>query len=194
MKGVLKPKQTMIETIKIGIFGGGGTGKTALTLIYVKGEFTEGYVPTIEDSFSKQILIEGRTINLELIRTKGQDDFKEMRFRYYQSSDCFVIVYSVIDKSSLESAIEIYHDICSSRGSEHEICIFAGNKADLKSEDSITLSEAQKVANELHCSVMEVSAKTAYNVSELFETLVKEYLGLGTTSKQQNNNGCCQIL
>ena len=184
--------------IKIGMFGGGGVGKTAITLQFVKGEFTEGYVPTIEDSFSKQVQVEGQAVNVEIIDTAGQDDFKEMRFRYYQSCDAFVLVYSIIDKASLENVRELYTDITNARDSGPINCIMAGNKADMRDENSISLTEAQKVADELKCQILETSAKTALNISELYETLIKQTLGIGNAKKQSSSDGssggCCEIL
>lgn len=187
-----------VKDLSIGMFGGGGVGKTAITLQYVKGEFTEGYIPTIEDSFSKQISIDDQTVNVEIIDTAGQDDFKEMRYRYYASCNAFVLVYSIIDKSTLENVRELHRDIREARQSDNGTlyCIMAGNKADMRDESSIPFSEAQKVAAELNCSVLETSAKTAYNISELYETLVRQALQIGVKNKtnQESSGGCCLIL
>lgn len=76
------------NSIKIGIFGGGGVDKTCLSLRYLKGEYTDSYIPTIEDEFSKVIEVDNKPISLIVIDTAGQDDFSEMRFNYY-SSICF---------------------------------------------------------------------------------------------------------
>ena len=187
------------QPLNIGMFGGGGVGKTAITLQYVKGEFTEGYVPTIEDSFTKSVQINGTAVNVDIIDTAGQDDFKEMRYRYYQSCDGFILVYSVIDKSSLASLEELYTDIIQARGDSKPIkCIMAGNKADMKKEDSITLEEAEAVARKFNCKVLETSAKTAYNITPLYETLISDLLNLNNSNNSNNSGdkegGCCSIL
>ena len=190
----------MSDPLNIGMFGGGGVGKTAITLQYVKGEFTEGYVPTIEDSFSKSVPINGKAVTVDIIDTAGQDDFKEMRYRYYQSCDGFVLVYSVIDRSSLETIDELYNDIMTARGDSKPIkCIIAGNKADMKREDSIPIEEAQVLGNKFHCKVLETSAKTALNITELFETLINDLLNLNNSNANSNGasdkeGGCCSIL
>eukprot|EP00051_Salpingoeca_urceolata_P006255 m.83027 g.83027 ORF g.83027 m.83027 type:complete len:861 (-) comp14748_c0_seq2:161-2743(-) len=44
---------------KICILGGGGVGKSAITVRYVQGVFVQEYDPTIEDSYRKQVVIQG---------------------------------------------------------------------------------------------------------------------------------------
>lgn len=36
---------------RVAVFGAGGVGKSSLTLRFVKGTFSENYVPTIEDTY-----------------------------------------------------------------------------------------------------------------------------------------------
>ena len=179
--------------IRVGMFGAKGAHKTEITYCYVEREM--GDIPSIDDSFSKQIVIGSRTINVEVVDTLGQDDFKEMRQRYYASCDCFVLVYNVNDSSSLEMIREIYNDIQQAKLNPIH-AIIAGNIIKEKNKDSIPIEEAQKVANELHCQVLEVNPKTGLNVNELFETLIKDVLNLKDDSKDDSKDGegYCLIL
>lgn len=51
--------------------GSGGVGKSALTVQFVQGIFVEKYDPTIEDSYRKQVEVEGQQCMLEILDTAG---------------------------------------------------------------------------------------------------------------------------
>ena len=58
---------------KIVVLGSGGVGKSALTVQFVQGIFVEKYDPTIEDSYRKQVVIDGETCLLDILDTAGQE-------------------------------------------------------------------------------------------------------------------------
>ena len=79
--------------------GGGGVGKSNITMRIINGEFKDYYDPTIEDSYMKyNYMVDEEPISLEIMDTAGQDAFIGSRNAYYQSNDGFVFVYSVTDK------------------------------------------------------------------------------------------------
>jgi len=56
---------------KIVVLGSGGVGKSALTVQFVQGIFVEKYDPTIEDSYRKQVEVDGHQCMLEILDTAG---------------------------------------------------------------------------------------------------------------------------
>ena len=79
--------------------GGGGVGKSNITMRIINGEFKDYYDPTIEDSYMKyNYMVDEEPISLEIMDTAGQDAFIGARNAYYQSNDGFVFVYSITDK------------------------------------------------------------------------------------------------
>jgi hypothetical protein len=48
------------------------TGKSSLTVQYCEGHFVESYYPTIENTFSHEIVYKGQTFLTEIIDTAGQ--------------------------------------------------------------------------------------------------------------------------
>ena len=52
----------MTKDYKIVVLGSGGVGKSALTVQFVQNIFVEKYDPTIEDSYRKQIELDGQTV------------------------------------------------------------------------------------------------------------------------------------
>lgn len=60
-----------MRDLKIVVLGSGGVDKSALCVQFVQGIFVEKYDPTIEDSYRKQIEVDGNTYNLEILDTAG---------------------------------------------------------------------------------------------------------------------------
>lgn len=54
---------------KIVIFGSGATGKSALTIQFILNHFIFEYDPTIEDSYRKQVQIDGTTCLVDVLDT-----------------------------------------------------------------------------------------------------------------------------
>ena len=50
-----------MNEIRLAILGGGGVGKSAITIQFLQNHFIELYDPTIEDSYRKQIAIDDRS-------------------------------------------------------------------------------------------------------------------------------------
>ncbi len=67
------------KELKISILGPGGVGKSALTLQFVRDYFVEIWDATIEDSYTKTIIMNDEKVVLNILDTAGQDDFYELR-------------------------------------------------------------------------------------------------------------------
>ena len=50
---------------KLVVVGGGGVGKSALTIQFIQSHFVSDYDPTIEDSYTKQCVIDERVAHLD---------------------------------------------------------------------------------------------------------------------------------
>lgn len=50
-------------------------GKSALTVRFIQGNFVDKYDPTVEDSYSKVIDVDGITCMLDIMDTAGQVGF-----------------------------------------------------------------------------------------------------------------------
>ena len=87
------------KSSKIVFSGGGGVGKSNITMRIINGEFKDYYDPTIEDSYMKDnYMVDEEPISLEIMDTAGQDTFLAMRNTYYHNMDGFIFVYSITDK------------------------------------------------------------------------------------------------
>lgn len=57
---------------KLVVVGSGGVGKSALTIQLIQNHFVDEYDPTIEDSYRKQVVIDGETCLLDILDTAGK--------------------------------------------------------------------------------------------------------------------------
>ncbi|CAG5856462.1 unnamed protein product [Menidia menidia] len=57
------------EKYRLVVVGGGGVGKSALTIQFIQSYFVTDYDPTIEDSYTKQCVIDERAARLDTLFT-----------------------------------------------------------------------------------------------------------------------------
>ncbi|VDM57379.1 unnamed protein product [Angiostrongylus costaricensis] len=72
---------------KLVVVGDGGVGKSALTIQLIQNHFVEEYDPTIEDSYRKQVVIDGETCLLDILDTAGQEEYSAMRDQYMRTGE-----------------------------------------------------------------------------------------------------------
>jgi len=156
------------------VVGSGGVGKSCLTIQYVANRFIPDYDPTLEDSYRKQINIEGMgDYVLDIIDTAGQDDFISIRESYYRDGEGFLCVYDISSSPSFSAVEEFYKSIIRTKETDKVPFVFVGNKADLDHRRQVTQDMATALAKTLACQCFETSAKSRTNVDLVFLELVK---------------------
>lgn len=75
------------------IVGGGGVGKSALTIQLIQGHFVDEYDPTIEDSYRKQVTIDNETCLLDVLDTAGQEEV--LCIPYFPVYTIFIFLFSL---------------------------------------------------------------------------------------------------
>ena len=69
----------------------------------------ESYDPTIEDSYRKQVQIDGQSCMLEVLDTAGQEEYIALRDQWIRDGEGFVLVYSISSRSSF-TRIQRFHN------------------------------------------------------------------------------------
>ncbi|KAH3760661.1 Ras family protein [Pelomyxa schiedti] len=87
----MSTKTSNENVYKLVVLGSGGVGKSAITVQFVQGIFVEKYDPTIEDSYRKQIEVDGQACMLEILDTAGTEQFTAMRDLYMKNGHGFVL-------------------------------------------------------------------------------------------------------
>merc|ERR1711916_190088 len=168
-----KRKANMRE-YKLVVLGSGGVGKSALTVQFVQNIFVDKYDPTIEDSYRKQTEIDGIQCLLEILDTAGTEQFTAMRDLYMKDGQGFVLVFSIVAKSTFTDLNDIRDQIVRVKDTDNFPSILVGNKCDLEDQRVVSKNDAQDLASKWGSSFMECSAKTATNIQELFLDLIRQ--------------------
>lgn len=163
----------MLQEYKLVVVGGGGVGKSALTIQLIQSHFVDEYDPTIEDSYRKPCNIDDEQVLLDILDTAGQEEYSAMREQYMRTGEGFLLVYSIDSKSSLDELQNFYEQIQRVKESDNVPVLVVGNKCDLENERQVSFEEGKTLADSFGCKFLETSAKQRINVEEAFYDLVR---------------------
>jgi len=158
---------------KLVVVGGGGVGKSALTIQFIQSHFVQDYDPTIEDSYRKQCVIDDKVAHLDILDTAGQEEFSAMREQYMRTGEGFLLVFSVTDRASFDEISRFHTQILRVKDKDEFPMILVGNKSDLEDERLVSTAEGQEFARKLRIPYLESSAKQRINVDASFHDLVR---------------------
>ncbi|EJW86125.1 hypothetical protein WUBG_02965 [Wuchereria bancrofti] len=159
---------------KIVVLGSGGVGKSALTVQFVQGIFVEKYDPTIEDSYRKQVEVDGQQCMLEILDTAGTEQFTAMRDLYMKNGQGFILVYSITAQTTFSDLTDLREQILRVKDTEEVPMILVGNKCDLEDERVVGKDQGSNLARSFNSAFLETSAKAKINVNEVFYDLVRQ--------------------
>lgn len=159
------------------VLGAGGVGKSSVTVQFVQGVYVESYDPTIEDSYRKQIEIDGRACDLEILDTAGVAQFTAMRELYIKSGKGFLLVYSVTDENSLKELLALREQVLRIKDSDNVPMVLIGNKCDLDDDRVLSIEDGIKVSQDWGMvPFYETSAMYKTNVDEAFVDVVRQIM------------------
>jgi Ras-related protein Rap-1A len=181
---------------KIVVLGSGGVGKSALTVQFVQGIFVEKYDPTIEDSYRKQVEVDGQQCMLEILDTAGTEQFTAMRDLYMKNGQGFVLVYSITAQSTFNDLMDLREQILRVKDTDDVPMILVGNKCDLEDERVVGKDQGQSLARQFNSAFLETSAKAKINVHEVFYDLVRQINRRYPESgrRQGTSKKCCKCV
>jgi GTPase KRas protein len=157
--------------------------------------FVETYDPTIEDSYRKQVQIDGQSCMLEVLDTAGQEEYVSLRDQWIRDGEGFVLVYSISSRASFQRIKKFYSQIQRVKDSAQAASptypgspsiptpaaapgpasvMLVGNKCDRVTEREVSTQEGAALARELGCEFVEASAKNCVNVEKAFYDVVRQ--------------------
>ncbi|KAI9783309.1 MAG: Ras- protein rsr1 [Peltula sp. TS41687] len=150
------------------VLGAGGVGKSCLT---------EHYDPTIEDTYRKQIEVDGRQCVLEILDTAGTEQFAAMRELYMKTGQGFLLVFSITSLNSLMELSELRDQIIRIKDDEKTPLVIVGNKSDLEEDRAVSRARAFAVSQSWgNAPYYETSARRRANVDEVFVDLCRQII------------------
>ncbi len=165
------------------VVGDGGVGKTALTLRFSKGFFTEDYKMTIGVDFHVKTInidsVEGPIrAKLQIWDTGGQERFSSIRPMYYRGSLGALLIFDLTNSASFEHLPQWIEEVRANVKTEIPL-LLVGNKSDLVDQRAVSLEEINNFTHNFHLYYMETSAKTGVGVGDCFYILACLMIGSG---------------
>jgi Ras-related protein Rab-21 len=165
----------------------GRVGKTSILLRYIKGEYDDRQVSTLQASYlDKKMILENTKVQLSLWDTAGQERFHALGPIYYRDADGALLVYDITDEESFKKVKTWVKELRRIVGEEIDISI-AGNKIDLQRNRKVDEEEAKKFANSVGATHYNTSAKLNRGLEEVFTELTKRMLIRSSNTKKKTS-------
>jgi Ras-related protein Rab-21 len=162
-------------------------GKTSILLRYIKGEYDERQVSTLQASYlDKRLLVDSSRVALSLWDTAGQERFHALGPIYYRDADGALLVYDITDAESFRKVRTWVRELRRIVGDDISICI-AGNKCDLQRSRKVPEDEARRYAESVGAAHFETSAKLNRGLEDVFVELTRRMLGRAAGKKKKGS-------
>ena len=116
------------------VLGSSGVGKTSMILRYVTGKFNKNLLSTSYEEYSKNVIIDGKAINLKVWDTSG-DELDRMRASFYYLANVFLVCFSIDLPNSFKDVKLKWISEISNHNPKIPV-ILVGTKSDLRSNKS----------------------------------------------------------
>ncbi|XP_004630838.1 GTP-binding protein REM 1 [Octodon degus] len=160
---------------RVVLLGDPGVGKTSLANVFA-GKQERDFHEQLGDVYERTLTVDGEDTTLIVMDTWEAEklDASWSRESCLQMGSAYVIVYSIADRGSFESASELRIQLRRAHRADHVPIILVGNKADLARCREVSVEEGRACAVVFDCKFIETSAALQHNVAELFEGVVRQ--------------------
>ncbi len=118
--------------------------------------------------------MEEKLIKLQIWDTAGQERFRTITKTYYKGAHGIILTYDITDENSFKNIKNWIKQI--EQNAQNNVCkVLVGNKCDMDNR-KISFEQGAALAKEYNMKFFETSAKTNYNVNEVFTFLTREIL------------------
>lgn len=149
----------------------------------MKNQFFEFQESTIGAAFLTQsVHLPDCVVKFEIWDTAGQERYHSLAPMYYRGASAAVVVYDTTNRQSFVRAKSWVKEL-QRQGSSDIVIALAGNKFDLTDQRQVDIEEARSYCDDNNIALMETSAKSNYNVAEIFR-LIAQKLPKNTTTPQ----------
>ncbi len=162
-------------SFKIIIVGDQGVGKSCLAIKASRNYFEDFYSPTVGFEFvSFNVRVQDKIIKLQIWDTCGQEVYRSLISSFFRSASLAIVVYSIDTEDSFNNIEKWLNDIKTQSNPDIKIFLI-GNKADLEDKRRLTKEQGEQLCRDHKLAYfMETSAKTGFNVQNVFIQVAKE--------------------
>ncbi len=219
-----------MSSVKVVAVGDGTVGKTSTLMSYSSNRFPHDYTPTVFDNVSQNthtshltphtshltsfdslstshdqyqanLLVDGRPVSMCLWDTAGQGDYDRLRPLSYRNTDCFLLMFSVINPESFFNITNKWVIELNLYCPQAPI-VLVGTQIDMrgkvqengrdKARMVTSLVQGEQLAKEIGAvKYVECSAMTQEGLKQVFELAVRAALKQRLVTEPK---GCCTIL
>mmetsp|Transcript_28394 Transcript_28394/g.50549 ORF Transcript_28394/g.50549 Transcript_28394/m.50549 type:complete len:173 (-) Transcript_28394:13-531(-) len=144
-------------------------GKTSLIYRHAESEFGSG--PHSFDFKKTSLTYGGARVEAFIWDTASAESFGPLSPSYYRNTDAAALVFDLTSRATF-GRVKYWDSQIRAHASAGIGKVLVGSKCDLSEERQVSFEEAKALADELGIQYIEVSAKEATNVHELFVGLV----------------------
>ncbi|XP_068006328.1 GTP-binding protein REM 1 [Melanerpes formicivorus] len=162
---------------RVVLLGDPGVGKTSLANVFAGVQERDLLEQHGGAMYERTLAVDGEETTLLVMdawEPEQRGEESRRRSRCLRVGDAYVLVYSITDRSSFESASELRIQLRRARQAEDIPIILVGNKTDLVRCREVSLEEGRACAVVFDCKFIETSAALQHNVAELFEGVVRQ--------------------
>ena len=162
-------------SFKIILVGDQGVGKSCLAIKASRNYFEDFYSPTVGFEFvSFNVRVQDKIIKLQIWDTCGQEVYRSLISSFFRSASLAIVVYSIDTEDSFNNIEKWLNDIKTQSNPDIKIFLI-GNKADLEDKRRLTKEQGEQLCRDHKLAYfMETSAKTGFNVQNVFIQVAKE--------------------
>ncbi|NXY19047.1 REM1 protein, partial [Atrichornis clamosus] len=175
------PDSTPVEPrYRVVLLGDPGVGKSSLVNLFAGVQERDLLEQHGGAAYERRLTVDGEETTLLVLDTWESEEQvrrgrgNKRRSQCLQVGNAYIIVYSVTDRDSFESASELRIQLRRARQAEDIPIILVGNKTDLVRCREVSEEEGQACAAVFDCKFIETSAALQHNVAELFEGVVRQ--------------------
>ncbi|NWI70297.1 REM1 protein, partial [Todus mexicanus] len=162
---------------RVVLLGDPGVGKTSLANVFTGVQERDLLEQHGGAMYERTLSVDGEETTLLVMdawESEQRGEESRRRSRCLRMGDAYVIVYSITDRGSFESASELRIQLRRARQAEDIPIILVGNKTDLVRCREVSVEEGRTCAVVFDCKFIETSAALQHNVAELFEGVVRQ--------------------
>ena len=184
------------KILKLGIIGPPSVGKSALTVRYIQKVFIDEYLPSFENLFKKNMVIDGEQVEVDILDSSGMDELIVMRPNWFKEREAFIMMYAINSRESFDALNVFYGQLVTFRSNVPAPIMLVGNKLDMESNRTVKKEEGGKFAEKIHADFYETSAKKDINVTQVFKDIADKLYAMKyrkSSAGGEEKKCCCNI-
>ncbi|KAK4533616.1 hypothetical protein CCYA_CCYA18G4498 [Cyanidiococcus yangmingshanensis] len=185
-----RPRRSSL-TLKVGMVGDAGCGKTSLMVRYCEGHFDEDYIMTLGVNFLERSVSLRRTdIVFSVWDLGGQSEFRTMLPLVTSDAAAMLFIFDLTRKPTLVSIRDWYQQVRLLNVTA--VPILVGNKYDLfislaADQQASMIRRARKYARAMHAPLVFCSASHSIHVQRVFKLVLVRLFDLQPTFERQTD-------